>query len=109
METLLTLIFIQIATVAVIDLSGFIGELEKGLERWLHIHKAHVPKPFSCSLCMTHWIGLIWLVASGNITLAWYCVVLGLAFLTTVTADICWTVRDALTKAVGFINTLINK
>lgn len=44
----------------IIDISGIIESIEWWLGKWLKVN-CKIPKPFSCSLCMTFWIGLIWI------------------------------------------------
>lgn len=66
----LDLLFLALITVFVIDYSGVIQSLEEGLQKWLKMpNRAHVPKPFSCSLCMTWWTGLIYLLISAQFSL----------------------------------------
>lgn len=44
----------------IIDISGIIESIEWWLSKWLKV-TCKIPKPFSCSLCMTFWMGLIWI------------------------------------------------
>ena len=44
----------------IIDISGIIESIEWWLYKWLKVN-CKIPKPFSCSLCMTFWMGLIWI------------------------------------------------
>jgi len=94
------LILIAIIIVNLIDLSGFIYELETMLGKWLGI-KAHIPKPFSCSYCMTHWVGLIYLIASGNITLTNYAILLVICFLTPELNDIELWIKQAIDRVLA--------
>lgn len=52
-----------IATIVcfVIDVSGIIESVEWYLTKLIE-KCVKIPKPFSCSLCMTFWIGLIWII-----------------------------------------------
>ena len=59
---------ISIIVCFIVDISGIIESMEKGLGKWLG-GKAVIPKPFSCSLCMIFWVGLIWLIFHGQFTL----------------------------------------
>lgn len=97
----LDLFLITIIIVYIIDLSGFIEELEKILSKWLNI-KAQIPKPISCSLCMTWWTGLIYLIIFHKFTLIWICCVALLSFLTPFFYNALLLIRDIL-------NTLIDK
>lgn len=57
---ILDLFLITIIICFLIDISGIIETIEWWLSKWLKV-SCKVPKPFSCSLCMTFWIGLIWI------------------------------------------------
>lgn len=59
----------------VIDISGIMDSIKTLLARWLNI-RSNVRiiriKPFDCSLCMTHWASLIYIIyllLSGSITI----------------------------------------
>lgn len=57
---ILDLFLITIIICFIIDISGIIESIEWWLSKWLKVN-CKIPKPFSCSLCMTFWIGLIWI------------------------------------------------
>ena len=105
METLINLLFIQFIIVQLIDVSGFISEMENSLSKWLKI-KAHIPKPFSCSYCLTFWVGLIYLLIAG-ISLPYVAFLLILCAMTTITAGLTYLIRDILTKIISIVNKLI--
>lgn len=68
MSVFWNVVLIQILICFIIDLSGFIQELETILSKRLHF-RCVIPKPFSCSLCMGWWMNLIYLIATGQLTL----------------------------------------
>lgn len=107
MEALSTLIMIAVCTVVVIDLSGFIDDVEGILSRRMNI-KARIPKPFSCSFCMTHWICLIWMLLTGRLTLALYTITLLLAYSTPLINDILITVKSLLSRLISKVMELIS-
>lgn len=45
----------------IIDISGVIDSIESMLSRWVN-KPLKLIKPFSCSLCMSFWIGLLWVI-----------------------------------------------
>lgn len=57
---ILDLFFITTIICFIIDISGIIESIEWWLSKWLNVN-CKIPRPFSCSLCMTFWIGLIWI------------------------------------------------
>lgn len=48
----------------IVDISGIIESIEWWLSKWLN-GNVKIPKPISCSLCMSWWIGLIWIIIYG--------------------------------------------
>lgn len=61
---ILDLFLITIIICFLIDISGIIESIEWWLSKWLKV-PCKIPKPFSCSLCMTFWVGLIWVTIHG--------------------------------------------
>lgn len=64
------LLLIAFIAVFIIDYSGFIDEADKILTK---VFKSkvplHIPKPLSCSLCSSFWLGLIYLICVNQFTL----------------------------------------
>lgn len=96
--TMINLLIIQLLLVFIIDLSGIIEEAEKMIAKWLKVPKVHIPKPFSCSLCSTWWIGLIYLLIIGQFTIPMIGYVALLAYLTPVSYNFLILVKEALIK-----------
>jgi len=101
---MIDILFIAIICVCIIDLSGFVQEMEVLLKKWLKIQRGEVriPKPFSCSLCMTFWTGLIYLMITGQFTLFMTAYLLIVSILTPEIKDFIYTIKD-------FINFILNK
>lgn len=95
---MIEIIYIAIICVVIIDLSGFIQELERMLKKWLGIRKGEVriPKPFSCSLCMCFWTGLIYLLCTGQFTLFMIAYVLLISILTPQIKDLIYLFKDTI-------------
>lgn len=92
---IVNLLLITLIIVFIIDLSGIIDSIETLLSKFLN-GKARVPKPFSCSLCMTWWVGLIYLLCIHQFTLIWISIVALFAFLTPVFSAILVWLRETL-------------
>ena len=105
--TIINLLLIQFIIVGIIDVSGFVQELEAFLSKWLKI-RAKIPKPFSCSLCTTWWTGLIYLLITGNLTLPLVAFTLFISLLTTVTKDIIYLIQDIFIKIIDIISKMIS-
>lgn len=103
----LKLLILTSIIVFIIDLSGFIDEVEKILSKWLKA-KVLIPKPFSCSLCISWWIGLLYLLIYGKFTIIWIGYVALLSLLTTTIYNGLLMIRDLLNKIIDWVyNTLI--
>ena len=67
------LILINIIVVFLIDQSGFINEFKTWLKKLLTKGKMkdsnYSLKPFDCSLCMTFWVSLIYLLVFQELTI----------------------------------------
>lgn len=105
MEVCLNLIIIQLIIVFVADLSGFIEDgIEPFLGRLFKMkHFKLKTKPFKCSLCLTTWIGLIYILIKGCFTIPMIGYVLLLAFLTPIANNLLIMVREALIKITTII------
>lgn len=108
MNTIIDLLLIQFIIVNIIDISGFIQEMESMIARWLKVKSVHIPKPFSCSYCLCWWTGLVYLMVTGNLTLIYTAILLMICALSTTTADIIWLVKDIITKIINIISRIIN-
>lgn len=100
MNVIIDLILIQIIVVILIDISGIVQSIEGLIARMLSLKKAKVYM-LECSFCMNHHISVIYLLLTGALSLKTYCFVLILCFLTSVTKDLLWGMRDRLVKLVS--------
>lgn len=95
---MIEIIYIAIICVVIIDLSGFIQSIEQILKKWLKIQKGEVriPKPFSCSLCMCFWTGLVYLLFTGQFTFFMIAYVLLISILTPQIKDLIYLFKDTI-------------
>lgn len=100
MNVIIDLILIQIIVVILIDISGIVQSIEGLIARMLSLKKVSIYM-LECSFCMNHHISVIYLLLTGSLSLKNYCFVLILSFLTSVTKDLLWGVRDRLIKLVS--------
>lgn len=98
MSTMINLLVLTFIIVFIIDLSGIIEEVENMIAKRLKVHKVHIPKPFSCSLCSTWWIGLIYLLIIGQFTIPMIGYVALLAYLTPIWMNVLIALKDVLGK-----------
>ena len=103
---ILNLILLQLTIIFLVDLSGGIQSVKKFIWRHLKEGKPYQDfpfKPFECSLCMTFWVGLIYLLITGSFSLPYIAFVCLLAFMTTTVKSLIWTLKDIIDR---FINRL---
>lgn len=92
---ILNMFLITLIIVFVIDLSGIIQSAEEGLSKWLK-GKAIIPKPFSCSLCMSWWTNLIYILCIHQFTIVNVSIIALFAFLTPVFSTFMLLVKEVL-------------
>lgn len=109
----LELLILTVIICYLIDLSGIIGSVKwfiwkricKGIGRPENIRL----KPFECSLCMTFWIGLIFLILTAQLSLINVLMVCLLSFLSkNVTGLLRW-IQEALVALEERLYDLIQK
>lgn len=111
--TIINLIFIQVITVFIIDLSGFTVSMKSGLKHVFTRGRFSSPdyrlKPFDCSLCMVFWTCLVYLTVTGNLTIPYITVTVMLSYLTDVCKDMMMTVHDILISIIRKLNNICGK
>ena len=107
---ILNLFIISIIWVLILDLSGFARTIDKLFYKIFYPGRpfredAHF-KPWDCSLCLTFWSSLIYLIAIHSLTLPNIAFSLLFAWLTTTEKDIFIMVKDMVTKLIDLLYTL---
>ena len=99
---MINLIFINIAIVFIIDQSGFISAFKSWIKKVLTKGKMSDPsyslKPFDCSLCMTFWISLIYLLVFGLFSIESFMLICLSSWLTQFTNDIFNIIKELWIK-----------
>lgn len=97
---ILQLLWINIIIV-LIFLSGFIDSIDEAIsKRWKFYH---LPKPFSCCLCSTFWASLIWVIATGHLSLFSIALCLINAYMTEVTTPLITVIKNWMLKIIEWI------
>lgn len=104
---ILNLFIISVIWVLILDLSGFALTIDKLFYKIFYPKRpfredAHF-KPFDCSLCMTWWSCLIYLIVIHSLTLPYIAFSLLFAWLTTIEKDIFIFVKDLITKLIDIL------
>lgn len=104
---MLDLLILAVIIVFIIDLSGFIDTISEFI--WNRLYKGIkyngwlIPKPFSCSLCMCWWVGIIYLIIIKSFTLPMLCYLAILSFFTTIIKDFLFLLKDLIGKLIDII------
>lgn len=101
------LFLIAVIVVCIVDISGFVNSIKSVLNKVITNGKFsnsnYSLKPFDCSLCMTFWIGLIYLIICNSISLLNIAILLLIAISTPIINDIIRLVQDLITKLIQVI------
>lgn len=108
---MINLLIITSIIVFIVDLSGIIPHIKQYLHRkyirvgdWTNLSL----KPLDCSLCLTFWTGLIYLLFT-KFTLPLMGYVCLLAYLTPIIAEVMIYVKDALIYLLNLLYKLIGQ
>ena len=102
------LLLIAFIIVFIIDYSGFIDEMDKALTKAFKSRvPLHIPKPFSCSLCLTTWAGLIYLLCVHQLTLFHIGLVAVLAIFTPEILAIIYFMKDLFNNIMDSISNFL--
>lgn len=109
---LINLTLIAAIVVFIVDISGVVDSLKSGL-KWILTkgkmkNSDYQLKPLDCSLCMTFWSGIIYLLITNNFTLPYLAFVCLLACFTGVIKTSILLVEDILIKITQLIYKLID-
>ena len=99
-KIIIDLILIQIICVNIVDISGVVSHIENAIARALKLKSVSIHL-IECSYCVTHWCCVIYLIFNCALSLKTYAIVLVLCFLTSITKDLFWGLRDRLVKLVS--------
>ena len=114
MTAILTdLLLIGLSVTYIIDLSGFSNTIRKILWRISNKYKPipddYDPKPFTCSLCMTFWLSLAYLIIMGKFSLLTFLFACANSYLTTTYYQMMMTGKMIIDKFFEFIQRMINR
>ena len=94
--------------VFIIDYSGFVDEISETITKILHSpFKIHIPKPLSCSLCMTFWTGLIYLFFNNGFSLINVSYLCLFSALTILELAVFTLIKSLIEKIIFKINNLL--
>ena len=100
----LKLIELTVIVVIIVDISGFIDSIKAFVGKVLGINNVKL-KPFDCSLCMTFWVSMAYLIYANELSITTLMFSLLISVMTPVIQDLIYLIRDIL----GFILLKISK
>lgn len=107
MEVILNLIIIGIFWVFCIDYAGFVEEFGRYLSVFSRSKAPKkIPKPFSCSLCMTWWTGLIYLLIISQLSFVNLLFLILTCSFTKIYLHIIYTMRDFIDRVISLFDSL---
>ena len=117
---ILTLLTIQLILVYIIDLSGVMISIKRLIWRLLvgsktiHLADNIEFKPFTCSKCMTFWLGIIFIIFFiPNLTVISFVFWLGysslLSYMSTTSLNLLILIKDTLDSIIIKLNDKVNK
>ena len=102
-------LFITIIWVVVLDQLHFWDDITSVISGWLTNGKIKKPiqlKPFSCSVCMSWWTNLAYIIVTNQFSILMILYILVLSWTTPIISSILTLVKNLFLK---FINTIANK
>ena len=95
---------ITVIVVIIVDISGFVDSVKTLIGKVLHINNVKL-KPLDCSLCMTFWVSMAYLIYANELSITTLMFSLLISVMTPVIQDLIYLIRDIL----GFILLKISK
>lgn len=96
MKTYIDLLLLAVITIYIVDLSGFTESWRSALTRALKAKSLKPIRPFDCSLCMTWWVGIIYAVCNGSVTLPVLAFIAALSFLSLPISQVFIFIREGI-------------
>lgn len=93
----LELLALAFIVVYIVDETGIVNSFKTFIKSWLNTKSDITLKPLDCSLCMTHWVCLVYVLIFGNLDIFVYLYIL---FLSCNTNNI-YTLIQKVNEAIG--------
>lgn len=102
---------ISLICVLVIDQFHFVDEVTTIISGWISNGQIKRPmsiKPFSCSLCMTFWLSLIYIIVVNQFSVWMVLYILLLCYVTPIENQLFTLLKGLITKFLDWIGNIIN-
>lgn len=97
----LELLALAFIVVYIVDETGIVDSFKTFIKRWLNTKSDISLKPLDCSLCMTHWVCLVYVLIFGNLDIFIYLYILFLSCNTDNIYTLIQKVNEAMSKLLG--------
>lgn len=104
----INILCLAVVVIYIVDISGITDSIKWALGRWLNIKVGRI-KPFDCSLCMTWWVGLIYIIAAGEFSIYTLLCVAMVSALSTPIGNIITLMRELLSAGINAIENRLWK
>lgn len=110
---ILKLLLITTIICFIIDCSGFVNSIKRQyLRKFMKMQNPDASllnwKPFDCSMCVTFWTGIIFLLSTSQFTLLNLCIVCMFAFLASNISGLMMTIKDYISVFENWLQKLIS-
>ena len=110
MKIYIDLLLLAAITIYIVDLSGFTESWRSALTKALKARELKPIRPFDCSLCMTWWVGIIYAICTGSVTLPVIAYIAALSFLSLPISQVFIFIKEGmsflLNKMMGWYDRI---
>ncbi len=97
----LELLALAFIVVYIVDETGIVNSFKTFLKRWLNTKSDITLKPLDCSLCMTHWVCLVYVLLFGTLDIFVYLYILFLSCNTDNIYTLIQKVNETISRLLG--------
>ena len=97
----LELLALAFIVVYIVDETGIVNSFKTFIKRWLNTKSDITLKPLDCSLCMTHWVCLVYVLIFGSLDIFIYLYILFLSCNTDNIYTLIQKVNEAISRLLG--------
>lgn len=110
-KTLIDLLLISLIVVFIVDISGAVDSLKRGIKyiitKGRFTDSNYRLKPLDCSLCMTFWCGLLYIILTHQFSIVNVAVVCMFSFSAETIKDSILVAKDIFTRILQIIEKVI--
>lgn len=114
LHILMTIIMIEFIVCFIVDVSGVTYYIKKAIMKHLFKMKDPQPdqftmKPFDCSLCMTFWISMIYIIIVHSFTIPSIAICCLAAMTSQQMTELIWLAKDLIQTPIDLLKKLMTK